>query len=361
MLVFLLVLTSTQVQASIRINETNRDYVESRIYNTTDRYVLNWTTDGNEYRSNKTWDSGVRRVQNNTFANLELDPHYAQIIEILQSDENNQFTKIRFMLLENPDNPYPERTVPFRACVNTTKIFGGRRFEQENTFCPETMTQYGFDRVQFNNWYTVRFIEHPKPYVWWFGEDDYDGTFGQGGIGDGLPTCSGIVVRIQLNQTQTYVGSKYTHKIRVDYITAPTGCSISSLEAQQLNDLSQWRVIPTTTTNNTNLNCTGTSCAQTSPAWNTWYTKTVTCTEAGNRTTRTRAIGSPYSSNSATRNMECLPIPEPEPEPVTDIIDITPPPKNRDRFNPLFFTLFPLMAFVMIQQKNKEKNTPPPE
>lgn len=358
LLIILGLLLTINGALALPITEVSRDYVESRVYNTTNTYTIDWSEDGNEYRTNRTWDLGIRKVYNSTFAVLEIDPHYRQIITVLENDEEGMFTKISLRLEENPDNPYPGRTVPFRACVNATKIYNANRFEVPNTFCPESMTQYYIGNIRFDRDYTVRFLDHPKPYVWWLGEDDYDGTFGQGGIGDGLPICEGVGADISLNQTQTRVNNSFIFKIKAFYIGPNSiGCSASWAYAQNYNDLSQWRTI--TSTNpplNTNLRClSGTYCRQQYPAWNVWYSKTVKCTSAGNRTVRTYVVGYPNNAASLNKNMECLNLPSEEEED----IPVKRPPEMPEK--DYLYTLLPIAfglivipgAFLMRKKKEK--------
>lgn len=343
----------------INVNESNREYAESRIFNTSDSYIIHWSEDNKEYRSVKSWDLGVRRVYNNTFATLEIDPHYKQIITVLESDEAGQFTTIKIRLEENPNNPYESRTVPFQACVNTTKIFNSRRFEVPNTFCPEEMTQYFIGNINFDTDYIIRFLEHPRPYIWWFGTDDYDGTFGQGGIGDGLDVCLFAFAEISLNQTQTYVGQTFKMGMKWNKDSG-LGCPSAYLENQNYNDLSVWRMISgTTPPTNTNLVCSTPTCNKFTPTINVWYYDTVECYSAGNISLRVWITASPSAIPSPTRNMECLPVPVPEdtiirPEDSFIIEDLILKDKEKKGYW-LVLGVLPLVV-VLTKKKRKKEN-----
>lgn len=357
----LLILLNSGFGAAINITPENREYVESRIYNTTNTYVINYTEDGNEYTVRDNGYYGLRKVFNSTFWLVEIDPHYAQVIRVIENDDNGQFITLGLTLIENPNDPYPNNNVPLRACVNATKIQNANRFEVPNTFCREGTTQYELGNLLFNREYTVRFNEHPTPYMWWLGEEDPDGTYGQGGIGDGLPTCDGMYASIRLNGSTTanavmLVGQETQMSMKANWFgSSQYGCSVTSLENQNYNLLPAWKIIPTLTQTNSRLNCTGAICSRSSPAWNVWYNKQVTCDKVGNVSVRVAIFGTaPSKANSPTRNIECRETPTEE-----EIAEVVLPPKSKERFNPLWLSTFGLMAFTAIILK--KKNTPPPE
>ena len=308
-IVFVLGFLLTIVGAfAINVTDENRAYAESRITNTSDTYVINWTTDGREYTTREV-GLGIRRVGNSTFWTIELDPHMAQLIRVIDVDEFGQFTKIGLTLLENPNDPYNSSTVPLRACVNTTKVIGGRRFEVENTFCNVGSTQYYLDRIPFNAEFIVRFSDHPRPYVWWLGELDPDGTYGQGGGGDGLPTCDFMTTQITAPNNVT-VGVPFSYgQIGLINVNPSVGCTIVWFRRQSnTTSPTTFALIPTTSTG-INMNCTGVSCQDTAPAVQTWYYRNVTCEKEGDQFIRGRMRyaypGGLTNVNGLTKKVTC--------------------------------------------------------
>ena len=233
---------------------------------------------------------------------IEIDPHFAQVLTI----KNNESLELR--LIENPNNPYPNSTVPLRACVNGIEIMNAKRFETDIPYC-ESEKEYFIGNLKFDVTYTVRFTTSMYntnfSYIWWLGEDDLDGTFGQGG---GLPTCDFSFGSMNLNQTKTWVNSTFRMGMKADF--SGTGCAIPNrLEEQNLNNVPAWRVISTAFPSNTNVWCKSFSCTKSAPAWNTWYYRTIQCTEPGNRSLRVAIFSIDLNIHSPVQVMECLSVP----------------------------------------------------
>lgn len=304
LLLFLLILPFS---TAININESHREFVESKILVlNNDTYFINWSGDEYEYTVTDGNYYGVRRVLNNTFWLREIDAHVSQSIRIIEVDSQGKFTKIGVTVMENPDNPNPTVDVPLHACVNATTIRRANRFVQEHDWCTGD-TEYYLERIPLNNEFIIEFDGHPESmsYEWWLGE-------GQGGIGNGLPTCDGMYASIRLNGSTTanaimLVGEQTQMSMKASWQGASQyGCSVTSLENQNYNLLPAWRMIPTLSQSNSRLNCTGAICSRSSPAWNVWYNKQVTCDKVGNVSVRVAIFGTaPTKANSPTRNIEC--------------------------------------------------------
>ena len=344
-LVLALLLSFFSVNA-VPIDESNIDYVESRIYNTSDSYIINWSEDGNEYTVTDNNYYGLRRVLNNTFWLLELDSHLAQIIRVIDTDSNGQFTTIGITLIENPDNPNPTPTIPVRACVNGTTIRGGNRFRQEVEEC-DGEQEYYIGRVPFNVEFPIRFVEHPTPYIWWLGE-------GQGGGGDGIPTCNSVGASESRNATNGTIVYSYTYG-GIMIPNQPAGCSGVSITFQT-NQTGSWAVIPTTNTSDF-LDCKGVSCIVLPAGLNTWYYRSIQCDKTELVHTRIRwryrIGGTTFTSFSSVKEQYCY-------EPIIDegnpnyFIPIIKQPREAIKkiwFLPIVLVLAGLSTYVVKERK----------
>lgn len=238
---------------------------------------------------------------------LEVDPWIGMKFKPV----NNNLTgnhELHFMVFEETRR-YLYRDVPVTFCVNGTMPIGRFKKVDSSPWCDGSFEHiYEMDRLTFDTRRIITLPETPTTWQVWFGGDDLVGVSPQG-FGDGLPTCTYITAQISINQTQTYVGNEFTFKIKAAPENGYPGCSLTSLEAQNRNDVPAWKVISTANVTNSNLICNSASCIQNPASFNIWYTKTVECKSPGNRTLRTRAFGSPGNANSPTKNMECLPLP----------------------------------------------------
>jgi len=303
----LVILTSSFnfANAYIPINDTNREFLEPRIsvlslYDTNDTYFINYSLDGNEYRANETEKFGAEVVKGIGLYTIEIDGYVSQKITILDN-----YT-LRLLVEENPENPYPKSRIPVRLCMNNNSVKNANRFETDIPYC-DSEKEYYVGNIRIGSEYAVRLNENihdTSSLIWWLGEDDLDGTYGQGG---GLPSCDFVFADISRNQTQTYVNDTFIMGMKWDSVGV--GCSVSYLEEQNLNDVPAWKLIGTGVPTNTNLQCLSSSCSKYSPAYNTWYYRTVKCTEEGNRSLRVYISSRNNKYNSPTRNMECLPLP----------------------------------------------------
>lgn len=278
----LLLLTNLTGAAAVPINDSNYLYVESRIYNTSDSYIINWSEDGQEYTVTDGLNYGYRRVLNNSFWLTELDPHIAQIIRIIEVDENDQFITIGVTILENPNDPNPTADLPLRACVNNTEIMNARRFEEPTDWCSGDK-EYYLDRIKFNEEYTIRFLSHPS-YEWWLGE-------GQGGIGNGVLLCSAWYITDTIpSPSAGNISFKYNHSIK--WTQNNPGCQVS-IFIWATNQSFNWADHKRIPTNNDSepLDCVGVDCDQSSPTLNTWYTREPRCDVEGYAYTRAQAYG----------------------------------------------------------------------
>lgn len=299
---FFILATIGGVLSYVPIDDTNRGYVESRVYNTSDSYIINYTETGVEYRANSSERVGVRVVKGIGMYTIEADPHVGQIIRIL---DNNTLT---FTTFENPLNPYPSSRIPLRVCMSNNEAQNANRFETDLPYCDHDK-EYYLGNVQVGSTYTVRLLEslyNTSSLIWWLGADDLDGTYGQGG---GLPTCDFVFADIYRNQTQTYVGNSFIMGMKWDAVG--TGCGASALYEESYTSIPAWKTIPTINSSDTNLQCLSGSCYKTSPAFDTWYYRTVKCKWEGNRSLRVRVASRDTFYNSPTRNMECLNVPTP--------------------------------------------------
>lgn len=291
------------VFAYVPVTDTNRGLIEERIYSYNNTYVINYSHDGQEYRvTNLSQIIGAGRIFNKSFKLLEMDGSIGQKIEI-----GNNGTTISFTTFENPEHPYSSSRVPLRVCVNNVDFLNANRFETDVNYCNHDK-EYYFGNVKIGETYTVRIREgtvlNMSGLLWWLGEDDYDGTFGQGGIG----YCDYVFADIYRNQTQTWVNSTFIMGMKWEGTDAD--CTASRLEEQNYLDTSAWKLISTGSLY-TNLVCPANNCYKVSPARNTWYYRTVKCDEAGNRSLRVYILSGFTAYNSPTRNMECLNVPTP--------------------------------------------------
>lgn len=277
-----------------------------RVDNTRKEFYINYSNTGREITRRLDWYSVGGTGW--SFQPLEIDLYLGQKIRVID------YTTLAISIFRNQAERRLVVSERLHLCVNNTKLTSkyDRYIVKNSNVCrPQNSgewTYYELPRLEYNKEYQLRFLEHPTPFIWWLGE-------GQGGIGNGmLPSCTYIYSDISTNVTQLYVGQKFLLGMRVLRENSYAGCSATRVSGQNYNNNNAWRDISAITTSLSNLNCTGAICYQTSPAWGTWYYRTVTCTEFGNRTIRTLPLGSPLALASLSIKIQCLNPPEPEPD-----------------------------------------------
>lgn len=352
----LIILLSPLILAETRfIDENNRDYVESRIkvlseYDTNDTYFLNYSQDGYEYRANPQQYVGTRAVKGIGLYVIELDAHVSQKITFLD------YYTLQVKIEENPNNPYPSNRVPLRLCMNNNSVRNANRFETPVPYC-EHDKQYYIGNIQIGAEYTIRLNEdlrNTTSLIWWLGEDDLDGTYGQGG---GLPICSAVSVSLTLNTTQAYL---YVDNIKAQFSAIYTpyqaGCTITFERLQTKNNVGLWRKIPKAVDENPAIPfiCrAGQDCEVNPASWGTTYTRLISCTTEGNQSVRNRYTGTksgnPYTAYSPTRIVECLATGSP-----SNFVQVIKDTDNQKRYIyviPLVLILASLSTWVLGREK----------
>lgn len=299
---------------TITINDTNRNYVESRIttldiIRARDTYFINYSEDGNEYRITENDYIGVREVNGIGLYIIEIDPHVSQKITFLDN-----YT-LRVLIENNPNNPYPEPRIPLRLCINNNSVRNAKRFETDIPYC-ESDKEYYVGNILIGAEYAIRLnedIRNTTGLIWWLGTDDLDGTFGQGG---GLPVCSGVAVSLTLNETSVYYDQKINAVFSALYFPYQAGCTITDERLQALDTTSTWRLIPPAASPNPLVPFVcreGASCLVSPASWGTNYDRRISCNTTGNWSVRNLYRGTKsgvsYSVASPTRVVECLPPP----------------------------------------------------
>lgn len=305
--------------------------------------------------------AGIRIIHGRGYHVLEADPYIG--MRMKPSLPNATPYTLSFRVFRSNTYTYPLRDVPVTFCVNGTIPTNSRiKRVSSSPWCQGDFERiYQFPRLGFDRTLTMTMDSIPNTWQVWFGGDTLVGISPQG-FGDGLPVCTGISAKISVNETSILVGQKFTHKIRADWLgSSSAGCSLNSLEAQNKNDLNQWKVITSTNVSNSNLLClTGSTCLQNPASFGVWYSKEVKCKWAGNRTLRTRAFGTvggnPSNPASVQKNIECRNVPTPpdDEEELPSFAALPEMPRNYlgAVFLPFAF-LLTLLGHLGLQQKKR--------